>query len=338
MFNFIWSIIKWSFRLAIVIVVIRVFFNDSPLYQNYLKDIFEPAFEALFNQLPPLEDHKQNTSQQNTQEETENKNQDIEENKQGNKQNINPKKTVKEGSIYLKNCKNLPSVKYDQNWNDLQNTRKYTANISVNSQTACKAYSFRENLNINYTGDDEKYYGELYAKLSNFSSPKMANIFKTFENIKKNKKLSQEQFAESIVTFIQNIPYTLVIDKSAKEAQKQGGIVGSYLRDKRPYMENIKFGLQTPIEFLFNKKGDCDTRTVLAYTILKRFGYDVAILNSKSHSMLGVNLPAYGTSVNVRGKKYFFWETTSENWQLGQMPDEQKHEKNWVVVLASKND
>lgn len=336
MIKLIGNLIKWSFRLAIVLIVVRVFFADSSLYQNILKPILEPAFEAIFNRFPPLENHQENENdRKNMQKEednqTQNTNEDLENNKGRNKQ-----KTKEKNEDIDPNC-DVPDSKYNQSWKDLQSLHQYLAKIAVKNQNACKASTFRENLNIVYTGDDQQYYKNLYGQLVKFCSPKMAGIFKTFENIKKNKKLNQEEFAEMIVTFIQSIPYVLIIDKTAKEAKKDGGFAASYLNENKPYVENIKFGLQSPIEFLYNKKGDCDTRTVLAFTILKRFGYDVAILNCKSHSMLGLHLPAQGTSLSYQGKKYFFWETTAQNWQLGQIGDEHKNDKTWMFALMAKN-
>lgn len=342
MINSIWFFIKWAFRLAIILIVIRVFFADTPLYQNYLKPFCEPLFEMAFNQFPTLENHQaqQNNTkeEQNTEEET--KNIDPKQQKKVNiiRRNKNTKDENEENNNTNNSNCDIPDSKYNQSWQDLQDLHKYLAKIAIQNQNACEAYTFRESLNIDYNGDDQAYYNNLYGKLVRFSSPKMTAIFKTFDNIRKNKKLNQEEFAEMVVTFIQSIPYTLVLDKSANEAKKNGGFVASYLKENKPYVENIKFGLQSPIEFLYNKKGDCDTRTVLAFTILKKFGYDVAILNCKAHSMLGLNLPAHGNSLNWKGKKYYFWETTSQNWQLGQLGDEYKNDKTWGIALVAKND
>ncbi len=50
-------------------------------------------------------------------------------------------------------------------------------------------------------------------------------------------------------------------------------------------------GVYAPVEFVSNLRADCDTRTVMIYTLLSRFNYDVAILNSEKyrHSVLGLN-------------------------------------------------
>ena len=100
-------------------------------------------------------------------------------------------------------------------------------------------------------------------------------------------------------------------------------------------MGNIKNGVATPLEFFYNKKGDCDTRTVLIYTILKRFGYDVVILNSNlyQHSVIAVNLPSYGDYKSINGKKYYFWETTSQGWELGVLPPDNWDISKWYLAL-----
>jgi hypothetical protein len=39
-----------------------------------------------------------------------------------------------------------------------------------------------------------------------------------------------------------------------------------------------RFGINTPVEFIATLQGDCDTRTLLLYTILAHYGYDVALM------------------------------------------------------------
>ena len=73
-----------------------------------------------------------------------------------------------------------------------------------------------------------------------------------------------------------------------------------------------------------NETGDCDTRSLLAFTILREFGYDVAVVNSikMGHSMLGVHVPyvpgngVYGLT-SISRKRYYLWELTATGWHLG---------------------
>jgi hypothetical protein len=84
------------------------------------------------------------------------------------------------------------------------------------------------------------------------------------------------------------------------------------------------FAVYSPFEFCIKHTGDCDTRSLLAFTLLKEMGFDVAVMVSESegHSVLGVSLPFnshyrmnFGT--NEFGKKYYLWELTNEDWRFG---------------------
>ena len=52
--------------------------------------------------------------------------------------------------------------------------------------------------------------------------------------------------------------------------------------------------------------GDCDTKSIYLFAILKKLGYDVAILVSDfyQHAILGIALPGRGDYIKYQGKKY----------------------------------
>ena len=58
------------------------------------------------------------------------------------------------------------------------------------------------------------------------------------------------------------------------------------------------------------------------YTLLKQLGYKPAIVTSDAyrHAMLAVDIPAGGDYITDRGIKYYFWETTAKNWEIGVLP------------------
>lgn len=67
-----------------------------------------------------------------------------------------------------------------------------------------------------------------------------------------------------------------------------------------------------PLNLFSKKTGDCDTRALLAFTLLKQMGFDVAVMTSESmhHSVFGVYMPNKGNLSNGRnsnGKKYVLW-------------------------------
>jgi hypothetical protein len=95
--------------------------------------------------------------------------------------------------------------------------------------------------------------------------------------------------------------------------------------------------LYAPIEFLIQETGDCDTRTLLAYSILEKFNYDIAIVNSNKmgHSMFGIYVPFvpgnghFGLTA-VSRKKYYLWELTATGLNLGDNYD--FYSNDWLVT------
>jgi hypothetical protein len=90
---------------------------------------------------------------------------------------------------------------------------------------------------------------------------------------------------------------------------------------------NVKpFAVYSPTEFIVQKTGDCDTKSLIAFGLLARMGYDVAVLIGQipSHAMLGVaNVQPVMVSkyVTRSGQIYFPWEVTSfqDHCVLGNM-------------------
>ena len=214
------------------------------------------------------------------------------------------------------------------NWRDYDN-RSYSANIKFKYGDYIKSINNRNKLSWNINGETQ-----VYRKMHEFDNTKFDLIYQELEKIRNSNNLNRINFAETIVSMVQSIPYSYVFEMSC-----QSPLIPSEYRNNinngTLCMGNIKNGVATPLEFFYNKKGDCDTRTVLIYTMLKKFGYDVVILNSNLywHSMIGVNLPAYGDFKLINGKKYFFWETTNTGWVIGDLPPGNKDISKWYLAL-----
>ena len=175
---------------------------------------------------------------------------------------------------------------------------------------------------------------DLYSSLNRFDQNKLDMIYSTLQRIRNENNLSRNRFAEVVVSLIQSIPYSYNIENDCEgnnlpEAYKEA------IKSGIPCLSFTKHDILSPLEFFYLKKGDCDSRTVLIYTILKRFGYDVAILNSNlyAHSMIGINLPTYGKYKIINGKKYYFWETTAKGWELGVLPPDNWDISKWYLAL-----
>ena len=85
-------------------------------------------------------------------------------------------------------------------------------------------------------------------------------------------------------------------------------------------------------------QGDCDTRTLLLYTILAHYGYDVVLMSSEfyNHSLIGINLPYEGVSYTYNNQRYILWETTNTNIKPGILPNEISNINYWRISLKSK--
>ena len=183
------------------------------------------------------------------------------------------------------------------------------------------------------------FWGNLYDYLDQTDTPSLDLVMDTFQKIHLEKKLNQMEFAEMVVSCIQDIPYSFIFKEECLPAHNYETSIRSILEECPDCcMGNVPYGIQNPVSFLQNLKGDCDTRTVIIYSILKHYDYDVAILNSEfyRHSILGINLPAAGIYKLHYGKKYVVWETTAKYFEAGILPNNFNNITHWNVVLTSK--
>jgi len=181
-------------------------------------------------------------------------------------------------------------------------------------------------------------YNTVVYYLNEFDQDKLNLVYNAFDSIKIKKNLNERKFAEMIVSCIQDIPYTLILDKTCNSQLYDDAFIKKYIREGGNCEGNIKFGIYSPVEFSGNLLGDCDTRTLLLYTILSNLKYDVAMLGSDAyrHSILAINLPYPGVSKIIQGKRYVLWETTAPNMKPGEIPLEISNTENWQVNLLSK--
>ena len=78
-----------------------------------------------------------------------------------------------------------------------------------------------------------------------------------------------------------------------------------------------------PIETLFDGRGDCEDKAILAASLLYSMGYDVALLRLPNHMAVGVNLskeeiPNFDYYID----NYYFLETTTKGKSCGFIPHE----------------
>jgi len=148
-----------------------------------------------------------------------------------------------------------------------------------------------------------------------------------------------------VVSSVQSIPYVLISNESCpNEAFDM-----QFTNDCRPRSGSpsgccgfiLPWGVYSPIEYAVNGAGDCDTKSLFAFTILKELDlgyYEVAMLtgdvDAGAHAMLGVNIlnPPYNQIFvkDIWSNKFYAWETTSTGNELGQ--NVWRTWNNWRVI------
>lgn len=221
------------------------------------------------------------------------------------------------------------------NWWDFIN-KSYSISYSTSSVNYRKSAVNREISIPNNIEDDKKYYSVIYERLNDFDQKFLDSFYFQILQQKNRNKLNVIQTAEMVVTMIQEIPYVLVHDMSCQKviASSDNDFIKEYHEEKKPCLANIKAGVQSPYEFAHNLKGDCDTRALLGFSILKKLGIPTSIWISSTygHSVLGVGLPTQGNSFKiVNNVKHYPVELTAKGFRLGMISPEHRNMNNWTI-------
>lgn len=243
------------------------------------------------------------------------------------------KPVLRKKIFLLENKKEKPDFLIEQefNWRSY-NKEFYSGKYGIKNSDFVNAKNFKNSLSENLP------YSKIIYSIKENDKNNLQQVFRMFDAIQAKRNLSKEKFAEMVVSFVQNIPYTMILPGSCNAKDYNSEFIRQYLQDKNaPCSAFQKFGINTPIEFLVNLNGDCDTRTLLVFTILEHYNYDVVLLSSDiyQHSIIGINLPYQGARYEFMDKSYVFWETTSFS-PPGIIDNEISNTNNWYISLKSK--
>ena len=197
--------------------------------------------------------------------------------------------------------------------------------------------NFKSNPNLSDNNNFE--YDQMVVNLSRNDQNRLYGVYSVFDSIQSKHNLSITKFAELVVSFVQDIPYSVVLSADCDPNLYDDDFIKEYLASADALCYgNQKFGINTPVEFMTTMYGDCDTRTLLLYTILEHYNYDVALMSSEyyGHSILGVNIPVSGTAIYHENHRYVLWETTSPNLSAGVLPEEISDLNYWRISIKSK--
>jgi len=174
-------------------------------------------------------------------------------------------------------------------------------NMTVSSFNGVSKKTKNNNLQYIY------FWQQIYQGVIESNLSRMENIVLGFSWFQEQNNLSDRELLEIIIDFIQQIPYEI---------------------------PQNKYGLFTPYQILYTNTGDCDSKSVFAALLLKRLGYDAAVLLSEKyhHAMLGINVPSTGNYIEQNGKKYYFTEMTTRGWQIGEISAGCSDKKFWYIT------
>lgn len=219
-------------------------------------------------------------------------------------------------------------------WEDYDNN-KYSGTYKIKQSDFIKSHNLKNNLPF-YPSTSQTYDKMIYTFKENDKS-KISSVYNLFDSIAKAKRMSKIKFAEMIVTFVQTLPYAVIVEQDCDASLYNDSFTRDYLSKGDANCDPFeKFGINTPLEFLTNQKGDCDTRTLLIYTLLSHYNYDVALLSSEyyGHSIIGINLPIKGNAYIYKDQRYVLWETTIVS-EPGVFNNEMSNLNNWRISLKS---
>jgi len=213
--------------------------------------------------------------------------------------------------------------KHSRAWLDYYNNETYSVQYAIGSSLEAAAYGDRDVLWIDQWETEEEFWGKVYFDLYDKNKDRLTFIQDSLQFIRDSLQLGREDFARMVVSFVQDIPYHYILPDSCAG------------HDDFPCVPDVKYGIFSPVEFLDKLQGDCDTRTVLLFTLLRNFEYEPVILNSSEylHSMLALDIPVTGDYIEHRGKHYAFWETTNVGWLPGMLPPDMSNKNYWKVIL-----
>jgi hypothetical protein len=221
-------------------------------------------------------------------------------------------------------------------WQDY-NSNEYSGIINVKVSDFRNGANYRNSIYVSPKNSNQ--YNYVVSKVYDFDKNKLSLLYSMFDNLKVEHNLSETQFAEVITSCIQDIPYTLILNNDCNPNLYNDKFISDYLVNGGRCVGFVKFGFLSPSEFMGSLIGDCDTRTLLLFTVLNHYNYDVAMFGSEfyRHSLIGINLPYKGISKTINGKRYVLWETTEQGIPPGIISRKISNLNFWNVTLISNN-
>jgi len=134
-------------------------------------------------------------------------------------------------------------------------------------------------------------------------------------------------------------PYIdMLVDKIRKAAQQEGFSEYQTVEFAAAFVQSLPYTVDSvttaydeypryPLETLVDNGGDCEDTSILLASVIDKMGYAAVLIVLPNHVGVGVKggENIYGTRWEYNGDKYYYIETTGENWGIGNLPEEYKN-------------
>jgi curved DNA-binding protein CbpA len=252
----------------------------------------------------------------------------------GRNSEYQPPETLK---MPIENNNNDSIITHLVNWDDY-NGKNYQVTLRILQSDVNASHQEHQSIPINHLSTMDA--GTIYKQLIQIDSGKLTNVYQVFDSVAKANRLNESQEAKMIVSCIQSMPYYLIVERSCS-SNYNDEFIRNYLQHCQNdcCLGNIKYGVQSPAEFIGDLKGDCDTRALVLFDILSKLGYDVALLTSEKyqHALIAVHFKndhiPNGSAMPIMGNNYYLWETTSAGHQVGELPEAINNLQYWTISL-----
>ncbi len=193
---------------------------------------------------------------------------------------------------------------------------EYTVSFDINMSVLSGAQTADKSLGNQIRKEPEdvqiQYYRSFFEGEANDAF--FDEITKKLRHVKIANGLSDQEYLEYLITFVQQIPY-------------------DFLADETRY----------PIEVLFDRTGDCDEKSMLLIGLLDKSGYDTALIlfPDKGHAVSGIKIIPEGQT-NFRlyrsddRRNYLFIEATAP-YYIGLYPDDYENANSVVIPVSDKS-
>lgn len=162
------------------------------------------------------------------------------------------------------------------------------------------------------TVDRKKIHNYSYYVTDASDDEYLAGLAAKFKEAAEKENYSSLDMVKNIIFFVQSLQY--VDDK-----------VGT------GYDEYPKF----PLETLADEGGDCEDSAILLASLLRELGYGTVLIQFQDHMAVGVKGEASipGSYFEMDGIRYYYVETTSPGWDIGDVPEQMEDQPAKILKL-----